>query len=271
MLTAFQQDVLRTIAVNRTAGSHIAGGAALNRDRPRLTSDIDIFHDAAAAVKSSADADQTTLAMAGCTVEEDPEFRHLASPLFIGRIVRRSGEVTRMQWAADSAVRFLPPVQDVAFGFRLSDPDLAVNKVLALAGRSVGRDVVDIVALHQSGFPLVALAWAAPGKDPGFSPLLLLEWVTRNASNIAPADWRAVASTAPVNPVEVKTALLDAVDEARTIIRALPPAPPGRLFMAANGAVLHPTPDLVRGDIPLGVTVLDCVVGPAIAQAVPDD
>ncbi len=50
-------------------------------------------------------------------------------------------------------MRFLPPVQDSLFGYRLSDPDLAVNKVLALAGRAAARDVVDIVALHGSGFP----------------------------------------------------------------------------------------------------------------------
>ena len=45
MLTVFQQGVLRAIAANRTPVSYIAGGAALNRDLPRLTGDIDTFHD----------------------------------------------------------------------------------------------------------------------------------------------------------------------------------------------------------------------------------
>ena len=270
MLTAFQQGVLRAIAANRTPASHIAGGAALNRDLPRLTGDRDIFHDVAEAVRTSADADERTLSAAGYSVEEDPALRHLASPLFIERIVARGADATRLQWAADSAVRFLPPVPDPLFGYRLSDPDLAVNKVLALAGRATARDVVDIVALHGGGFPLVALAWAAPGKDPGFSAPLLLEWVTRNACQVTAADWRTVASTAPVDPVAAKAALLEAVDEARSTLRALPPGPQGRLFLAAGGAALRPTPELVQGILPPGVTVLDCITGPALAQVVPE-
>jgi len=247
MLTTFQQDVLRAIAPNRTPESHTTGGAALNRDRRRLTGDADIFHDVADAVRASAEADARTLRAAGYGVAEDPALRHLASPSFMERIVSRDGGATRLQWAADSAVRFLPPVQDPLLGYRLSDPDLAVNKVLALAGRA-----------------------AAPGKDPGFSAPLLLEWVTRNACQITAADWRTVASTAPVDPVAIKAALLEAVDEARSTLRALPPGPQGRLFMATDGTALRPTPDLVRGEASPGVTVLDCTTGPALAQVAPE-
>ena len=183
-------------------------------------------------------------------------------------IVAQGADATRLQWAADSAVRFLPPVPDPLFGYRLSDPDLAVNK--ALAGRATARDVVDIVALHGGGFPLVALAWAAPGKDPGFSAPLLLEWITRNACQVTAAGWRTVASTAPVDPVAAKAALLEAVDESRSTLRALPPGPQGRLFIGADGAALRPAPDLVRGDVPSDVMVLDCTVGPALAQMTPE-
>lgn len=52
----------------------------------------------------------------------------------------------------------MAPVRDPVFGYRLDDPDLAVKKLLALAGRSAARDVVDIAALHRDGFPLSALA-----------------------------------------------------------------------------------------------------------------
>ncbi len=266
MLTSFQQGVLRAIAANRTPASHIAGGAALNRDLPRLTGDIDIFHDVEDAVRTSFDADARTLLAAGYSVEDDPALRHLTSPLFIERVVAQGVNATRLQWAADSAVRFLPPVPDPLFGYRLSDPDLAVNKALALAGRAVARDVVDIVALHGGGFPLVALAWGAPGKDPGFSAPLLLEWITRNACQVTAADWRTVVSNAPVDPVATKAALLEAVDEARSTLRALPPGPQGRLFMGVDGALLRPTPDLVRGDAALDVRVLDCTLGQALAQ-----
>lgn len=56
MLTIFQQLVLRTLATNRTPASHVAGGAALNRARPRATDDIDIFNDAADAVDRTNEA-----------------------------------------------------------------------------------------------------------------------------------------------------------------------------------------------------------------------
>jgi len=270
VLTAFQVDVLRCIAANRSPASHIAGGAALNRDRPRLTGDLDIFHDVAEAVQASAAADARTLLAAGFEVREDLALRHLASAAFVERIASRGPGLTRLQWAADSAVRFLPPVPDPVFGYRLSDPDLAVNKALALAGRSAARDVVDIVAPHGGWLPLAALAWAAPGKDPGFSAPLLLEWITRNASQVTLADWRSVASTAPVDPVAVKAALLDAVDEARSLLRALPPGPAGQVFLAPDGTALRPAAAFLGRDAPPGVTVLDTATGLAVAQVPPE-
>lgn len=57
MLTSFQQGVLRSIAATRTPASHIAGGAALNRNLPRLTGNIEIFYNMAEAARTSADAD----------------------------------------------------------------------------------------------------------------------------------------------------------------------------------------------------------------------
>jgi len=69
-----------------------------------------------------------------------------------------------------------------------------------------------------------------------------------------------------VDPVATKAALLEAVDEARSTLRALPPGPQGRLFMGVDGALLRPTPDLVHGDATLDVRVLDCTLGRALAQ-----
>ena len=52
-----------------------------------------------------------------------------------------------VEWAQDSAFRFYPLQQDERFGYRLHDTDAAVNKVLALAGRSEIRDFVDVLLL----------------------------------------------------------------------------------------------------------------------------
>ena len=56
-LTEFQRTVCRLIAKNRlvTEGSYVAGGAALNTllDAPRLSRDIDLFHDTVEALRVS--------------------------------------------------------------------------------------------------------------------------------------------------------------------------------------------------------------------------
>ena len=76
-LTSFQSDILRLLATNRreNAGSYVAGGLALNHclGTPRLSRDIDIFHDSEAALFASWEMDRRTLETAGYSV------RHLLS------------------------------------------------------------------------------------------------------------------------------------------------------------------------------------------------
>jgi hypothetical protein len=80
---------------------------ALNRDAPRFSADIDIFHDR----------------------EE--------------RGVTKGAEGTRLEWVADSDCRFFPTVRDDLFGCVLHPVDLAANKAMAAAGRRELRDLVD--------------------------------------------------------------------------------------------------------------------------------
>jgi hypothetical protein len=53
--------------------------------------------------------------------------------------------------------------------------DLATNKVLALVGRLEPRDWIDVIECNDRLQPLGYLAWAASGKDPGFSPKGILD------------------------------------------------------------------------------------------------
>ena len=73
----------------------------------------------------------------------------------------------------------MPLVRDPLGGLLLHPVDLAVNKVLALAGRDEARDYVDILFVHERVLRLSALCWAAAGKDPGLTPLSLLELLKR--------------------------------------------------------------------------------------------
>ncbi|TVR57413.1 MAG: hypothetical protein EA421_01035 [Gemmatimonadales bacterium] len=66
-----------------------------------------------------------------------------------------------------------------AGGFRLHDVDLAINKLLVLAGRDEARDYVDFLEAHERILPLGALIWAAAGKDAGLSPHAILELLKR--------------------------------------------------------------------------------------------
>jgi hypothetical protein len=59
--------------------------------------------------------------------------------------------------------------------------DLATNKVLALVGRLEPRDFIDTLTCDRQVQPLGYLAWASSDKDPGFSPVAILEQAGRGA------------------------------------------------------------------------------------------
>ncbi len=89
--------------------------------------------------------------------------------------VERGGDSVIVQWTRDSAYRFFPLLRHEELGLTLHPFDLATNKLLALVGRAEPRDLVDALACHEALQPLGYLAWAACGKDPGFSPQAILE------------------------------------------------------------------------------------------------
>lgn len=240
MLDPFQRRVLALIATNRSPESICGGGSVINRSNPRQSRDLDIFHEAVASVRACAAQDIETLRKAGLTVDLTPGF----AEGFIQVVVRGAGpnEFTRIDWALESAYRFFPAVDDSEFGWRLHDIDLAVNKILAMAGRQEPRDFVDLVHLHTNGYPIAALAWAAPAKDPGFTPFLILDEVSRN-SRVDPNRFQAeVAGAESIDLVELKRMLLDAIREARALFETLPPEQMGRLYLDDQTRLAVPDP-----------------------------
>ena len=105
--------------------------------------------------------------------------RILAS--FVEAVVKKEGNIVLMQWAQDSAYRFFPLIEDETFGLTLHPFDLATNKVLAMAGRLEARDWIDVINCHHRIQNLAYLFWAACGKDPGFSPVSLLNETKRSS------------------------------------------------------------------------------------------
>jgi hypothetical protein len=244
VLTAFQKHVLAIIARNRSPESLVGGGATLNRSRPRRSRDLDIFHDAIRNVEASAGRDVELLRSSGMKVD-------IVSRFTGGRIeaiVRGTNgeDVTLVDWTTESAFRFFPAIRDPEFGWRLHDADLAVNKMLAMAGRQEARDFVDVMDLHGRGFPIAALAWAAPAKDPGFTPYLILEEISRN-SRIDPRHLVAeTLGVAKIDPVAMKRSLLAAIREARGLFDRLPPDQMGALYLDDGMHIAVPDPAAVR-------------------------
>ena len=84
--------------------------------------------------------------------------------------ITRQDAATRFEWVVDSDFRFFPTMRDETFGYVLHPIDLAMNKVMAAAGRREVRDLVDLVTVHETILPLGAVVWAAVEKSPGYTP-----------------------------------------------------------------------------------------------------
>lgn len=111
--------------------------------------------------------------------------------------------------------------------------DLAINKVLALAGRDEPRDVLDTLHCHAHVLSLGAMVWAAVGKDPGFSPLSLLELLRRRGT-VRVEDLARLHLSEPVDLQGLKTRWLAALEEADAFVRRRPPEEAGCLYYATE-------------------------------------
>ena len=138
-------------------------------------------------------------------------------------------ETTRIDWAHDSAWRFMPLVRLDEGGLVLHDVDLAINKVLTLAGRDEPRDFVDILHAHEHILPLGALIWAAVAKDPGFNPASLLEQLKRRGCYRS-EEFDELVLAAPLDLAELKAAWRAALAAAAEFIRERPYEEAGCLY-----------------------------------------
>ena len=159
-LTDFQQEVLALLARSKRVDGYLAEGTALNLapTSRRFSEDLDFFHDSVEAVAESFARDSSVLEEAGYRVE-----LLLSQPGLIRALVATGDRATRIDWAHDSAWRFMPLVRDETGGLVLHEVDLAINKVLTLAGRDEARDFVDTLYAHGHVLPLGAMVRGAVG------------------------------------------------------------------------------------------------------------
>jgi hypothetical protein len=238
-LTPFQKEVARLLAAHRNPDSHLAGGAVIHRadSSPRYSSDFDIFHDAAESVAICADADVNALKRVGYTVEWV-----LRQEGFFRAEVQRGEDRLRLDWANDSAFRFFSVVQDDVFGYCLHRADLAINKLLALAGRAEFRDYLDALYLDKTYLSLGAMGWAACGKDQGYTPALLLQLADRHTC-FQESDLHAESLAQPLDLRELKRQWLAARAAAEILLAKLPEQELGCLYLNASNQPVTPDPD----------------------------
>ena len=215
---------------NRSFDSYLAGGAAIliEPNTTRYSRDLDYFHDSDRRVAEAFAVDRDLLEQSGYALDVD-----LLQPGYVRAIVRKDGQATKVEWARDSSWRFMPTVKDDRVGFLLHPVDLAVNKVLALAGRDEPRDVLDVLHLHRRVLPLGALCWAACGKDPGFTPLSLLELLKRRG-RIRPDELARLDLAEPVDLVVLKEEWLEALDSVEPFVSSRPPDEIGCLYYSCS-------------------------------------
>jgi hypothetical protein len=244
-LTTFQRDVCRLLAGNRlrSGESYVAGGAALNTllAAPRLSRDIDLFHDTEQALAASWTADRDLLERSGHLVSVIRE-----RPTFVEAEVRRGPDSVVIQWAHDSAYRFFPLVRHEELGLALHPFDLATGKVLALVGRVEPRDFVDTLTCDLEVQPLGYLAWAACGKDPGFSPTAILELASRSArysdAELRGLDFDGDAPDAAALALRWHAAL----EAARQVVGLLPAQSVGQAILTPDGTPYTGSPAALR-------------------------
>jgi hypothetical protein len=199
-------------------------------DTHRLSRDLDLFHDTTDAVGRSWDRDRSTLASAGYGVEVVRE-----RPGYVEALISRDDSRLVVEWARDSAFRFFPLVEHEAFGLTLHPFDLAANKVLALVGRLEARDWVDVIACDARLQPLGYLAWAAAGKDPGFTPPGILDHAQRSGRYTDDELSALVFEGPPPTAADLSRRWHDAVRAARAVVERLPAAQVGHAVLTAEG------------------------------------
>ena len=238
-LTAFQSSVLRLLADNRrsNAESYVAGGLALNYKlgTPRVSRDIDVFHDSEAALLRSWESDSATLAANGFAVKL---LRKYAS--FVEADVSKGNDHLEMQWGWDSAYRFFPLQDDPVAGSTLHPLDLATNKLAALVRRTEVRDWIDVITCAKQIQPLAFLFSAACGKDPGFSPVSMLEYVARRRHCQAEVDAKIIPG-GTYDVASLSRFWHEEIDRARETLKVFPREEAGKAVLTKDGELFRGT------------------------------
>ncbi|MBI5525889.1 MAG: nucleotidyl transferase AbiEii/AbiGii toxin family protein [Deltaproteobacteria bacterium] len=168
ILTNLQHSILRAACeIPDRDHFYLAGGTALSAFylEHRASHDIDMFTGVAELVGPFSHGLQAALVRAGYTTA-----RTRGYDTFVELTVSRSEEGTVVHLAQESPFLLEPPVPATEFpGLMVGSlPDIAAGKLLALFGRAMVRDFIDVYFLTKERFTVQQLCDFAARKDPGF-------------------------------------------------------------------------------------------------------
>ncbi len=169
VLSKIQKDILRMFGRFPDSGQfYLTGGTALAHFylRHRRSNDLDFFTATPEIVNTFGHHVQTALEGNGIHVKWSR-----AMNSFVELVVSRENESTIIQFAQDAAFHLEAKNEFPDYpGLKVDSlVDIAANKLLALFGRAMPRDFVDVYFLVQkTGFAPQDLIANAQKKDPGF-------------------------------------------------------------------------------------------------------
>lgn len=250
-LTPLQRMVVKALRPFRTEHDYVGGGAALNHDWPRLSDDMDIFHDHRERLPDSVERELQAVRDVGFSVEVSA-----SSELMVEAILRLYGDDTKVQWFDDpeTSTRFFPAIEDEDLGYQLHQADLAVNKALCASRRNTApRDAVDLVSIANRYSPLGPLIWASAGKTPSFAPPRIIRDIRSIAFGYSDEEIRAVRmeDDHPITRAELRDSLGDALDRAyEYCVEIAPEEYDGCLFVNSEETPIEADENAIsKGDV----------------------
>ena len=171
-LTSLQRDLLEAF-FERESGFFLTGGAALAgfHLHHRETNDLDLFTDDPEVVERGHHVLLDAVDALGASWEIRQE-----APGFRRYVVERKEDMVIVDLVLDRAVPVHPDKPRIG-KIRIDPADeILVNKLCALVGRAEIRDMVDVMALEETGLRVEDALEAAVAKDGGCTPASLA-WV----------------------------------------------------------------------------------------------
>ncbi len=169
VISKIQEDILQKFCLSPDSKQfYLTGGTALAHFylKHRKSRDLDFFTPEAGILLPYSREFQASLVDRGYSVEQ---YRRLNSAVDL--IVSRGQESTMVQFAQDARLRLEATKEFANYpGLRVDNlRDIAANKLLALFGRALPRDFVDVYYLvREAGFKKEEMMELAKKKDPGF-------------------------------------------------------------------------------------------------------